>query len=322
LATLTRKEAVVPIEESPDGKTIRFRRYNSLEPLNKRATTASEIWATSRVADEKVRGAQTKTNAMMRSIIDNYYKAELWENSRFDGRGYFKQFYMGNWEANMNTKKEFEQQVMDEVSRDGEIAGIKLYRNHYGCGLKEAKDAVEALMDGKSPVNPVTYRQVTRNDRTWERTQKPFSLDSLVRDEACISGLAEVLTWDTKETRTSAIRDGFSYARFKNWWNEGGHVHTRWLVDHGYLTEVKAPLIEVGDKFVLGQRVCVLSRVFINNYRYIGLIVVENGNSWHGFINVEHGTNELTIKQFEQVVGPSLGDIETTLRTQVKGVRS
>jgi hypothetical protein len=138
---------------------------------------------------------------------------------------------------------------------------------------------------------------------------------------ACISGLSEVLNWCVANMRTEDIRqEGLNNVQFKRWFEEIGYQHLPWLKSNNYLAKVKEKVwdIEVGDRFTLGTTVCILSRVFVDSDRYVGLIAVENGNTWHNFIKVEHGTGKLTIKQFEDVVGPSMGDIETTLRTQVK----
>ncbi|MHA7630477.1 hypothetical protein [Corallococcus sp. M7] len=41
------------------------------------------------------------------------------------------------------------------------INAIKLYRELHGCGLKEAKDAVEAMRDGRAPMESLERRELS-----------------------------------------------------------------------------------------------------------------------------------------------------------------
>ncbi|MGE6761670.1 hypothetical protein ACQKGO_26905 [Corallococcus interemptor] len=51
------------------------------------------------------------------------------------------------------------EKVLAELIQSGQmIAAIKLYRALYATGLKDAKDAVEAIRDGREPLRPPEHR--------------------------------------------------------------------------------------------------------------------------------------------------------------------
>ena len=67
---------------------------------------------------------------------------------------------------------EQEHQIRELVAKDNKIAAIKLYREMTGLGLKEAKDALEAIERGV-PVNPIAPLQPgARNDTLLEEQIK------------------------------------------------------------------------------------------------------------------------------------------------------
>lgn len=47
---------------------------------------------------------------------------------------------------------DLEQQVRSLLAQGKKLEAVKIYKNEVGCGLKEAKDAVEALERGDGPV--------------------------------------------------------------------------------------------------------------------------------------------------------------------------
>ncbi|WP_375758656.1 hypothetical protein [Corallococcus exercitus] len=52
--------------------------------------------------------------------------------------------------------------VLAELIESGQmIDAIKLYRHLHGCGLKDAKDAVEAMREGRAPVGPPERRDLS-----------------------------------------------------------------------------------------------------------------------------------------------------------------
>ncbi|RKH89476.1 hypothetical protein D7Y21_10445 [Corallococcus sp. AB045] len=57
------------------------------------------------------------------------------------------------------------QKSLAELIESGQmINAIKLYRQIHGCGLKEAKDAVEAMRDGRAPMESLARREVSGPD--------------------------------------------------------------------------------------------------------------------------------------------------------------
>ncbi|NPC70036.1 hypothetical protein HPP05_09805 [Corallococcus exiguus] len=57
------------------------------------------------------------------------------------------------------------QKSLAELIRSGQmINAIKLYRELHGVGLKEAKDAVEAMRDGRAPMEPPVRRELPESD--------------------------------------------------------------------------------------------------------------------------------------------------------------
>ncbi|RYZ43212.1 MAG: hypothetical protein EOO71_04600 [Myxococcaceae bacterium] len=50
------------------------------------------------------------------------------------------------------TPEVFQARIEELIASGQTINAIKLYREQHGVGLKEAKDAVEALMEGRRPV--------------------------------------------------------------------------------------------------------------------------------------------------------------------------
>ncbi|RPH58015.1 MAG: zinc-ribbon domain-containing protein, partial [Chloroflexi bacterium] len=61
-----------------------------------------------------------------------------------------RDLFSGNIGLNANDSDEF-REVREQIARGNKIEAIKIYREKTGVGLKEAKDAVEALEAG-SPV--------------------------------------------------------------------------------------------------------------------------------------------------------------------------
>ena len=49
---------------------------------------------------------------------------------------------------------DLEQQVRSLLAQGRKLEAVKIYKNDVGCGLKEAKDAVEALERGDGPPQP------------------------------------------------------------------------------------------------------------------------------------------------------------------------
>ncbi|RKG55525.1 hypothetical protein D7X30_26655 [Corallococcus sp. AB011P] len=57
------------------------------------------------------------------------------------------------------------QKSLAELIESGQmINAIKLYRQIHGCGLKEAKDAVEAMRDGRARMEPLERREVSGSE--------------------------------------------------------------------------------------------------------------------------------------------------------------
>jgi len=52
------------------------------------------------------------------------------------------------------TTAELEQEVRSLLDQGKKIEAVKVYKDHFGCGLKDAKDAVEALQRGASLPSP------------------------------------------------------------------------------------------------------------------------------------------------------------------------
>lgn len=57
------------------------------------------------------------------------------------------------------------QQLLTELIESGQmINAVKLYRQLHGCGLKEAKDAVDAMRDGEAPMGLPVRRELSPSD--------------------------------------------------------------------------------------------------------------------------------------------------------------
>jgi ribosomal protein L7/L12 len=67
-----------------------------------------------------------------------------------------RDLFSGNISLNANDADEF-RAVREQIARGNKIEAIKIYREKTGVGLKEAKDAVEAMEAGR----PVIVQQVT-----------------------------------------------------------------------------------------------------------------------------------------------------------------
>jgi ribosomal protein L7/L12 len=63
-----------------------------------------------------------------------------------------------DWGQNVGFTPQQVAQINAEIQADRKINAIKLYREFTGLGLKEAKDAVDAMMSGKMPTQVVVER--------------------------------------------------------------------------------------------------------------------------------------------------------------------
>jgi ribosomal protein L7/L12 len=80
----------------------------------------------------------------------------------------YQEFYMSGISANQ------EQQLRELVANGNKIAAIKLYREITNLGLKEAKDAVEAIASGASFITSTPIRSSLQNDTLLEEHIKHF----------------------------------------------------------------------------------------------------------------------------------------------------
>ncbi len=67
-----------------------------------------------------------------------------------------------------------EQQLRELVAKGNKIAAVKLYREITNVGLKEAKEAVEAIMSGVPVVTPAPVQSGLQNDALLEDRIKRF----------------------------------------------------------------------------------------------------------------------------------------------------
>lgn len=63
-----------------------------------------------------------------------------------------------------SSEEDLSQRVLAELRDRGKIAAVKLYRETTGCGLKEAKEAVEALEAGKALELPAELGEVNLDE--------------------------------------------------------------------------------------------------------------------------------------------------------------
>jgi ribosomal protein L7/L12 len=73
-----------------------------------------------------------------------------------------KEFHMSGISANQ------EQRLRELAAKGNKIAAIKLYREITNVGLKEAKDAIEAIMSGAPVVIPEAIQSSLQNDALLE----------------------------------------------------------------------------------------------------------------------------------------------------------
>ena len=71
-----------------------------------------------------------------------------------------------------------EQLIKGLISNDNKIAAIKVYREATGVGLKEAKDAVEAMERGEPVMDSAPAQFATQNDALLEEQIKQLLLKS------------------------------------------------------------------------------------------------------------------------------------------------
>ncbi|RKH58163.1 hypothetical protein D7X96_37310 [Corallococcus interemptor] len=88
------------------------------------------------------------------------------------------------------------EKVLAELIQSGQmINAIKLHRTLYGSGLKDAKDAVEAMRDGRMPVGPPARREASDPDAhaAMERAVRDNNLIQAIKYHRAIygSGLKE-----------------------------------------------------------------------------------------------------------------------------------
>ncbi|WP_208752424.1 hypothetical protein [Corallococcus carmarthensis] len=67
-------------------------------------------------------------------------------------------------EARRLTPEEGQARLSLLITSGRHIDAIKLYRELYGTGLKEAKDAVDAMRDGRAPIGPPATGNVPAPD--------------------------------------------------------------------------------------------------------------------------------------------------------------
>ena len=75
------------------------------------------------------------------------------------------------------------EKVLAELIQSGQmIDAIKLYRTLYGTGLKDAKDAVEAIRDGREPLRPPEHRG-------WSEPEAHAAMVRAVQDNSLIEAI-------------------------------------------------------------------------------------------------------------------------------------
>jgi hypothetical protein len=140
-------------------------------------------------------------------------------------------------EQSFQTNSEVEQAAMNIYKEDGKIQAIMFWRNRTACGLKEAKEKIEALYEGKK-ANPL---EMTYNGDTYERADKIFDLQNLVTDCACPEGLIGVIKFFGRAIYGGVSNNGIDKYSFSDWYNREGSRHTGWLKANGYIKVRRNP---------------------------------------------------------------------------------
>lgn len=144
--------------------------------------------------------------------------------------------YDRNMDKTFYSSSEMERAAMDIFREDGKIHAIKFWRNRTACGLKEAKETVERIIETGTAEGPI----MEYNGEIFERTDKIFDLQNLVADCACPEGLIGVLKHFGHTIYGNGL-DGIGDLTFRLWFIEKGSSHTTWLVNHGYLKVKRTP---------------------------------------------------------------------------------
>lgn len=210
-----------------------------------------------------------------------------------------------------------EQEVLDEVSRDGKIAGIKVWRKHYDCGLKEAKDMVEALMH--SHPYPINDEPLHNGDLSFLRTSRDFNLKNLVDDCACTCGLRDLLKYTVDNNIN--ILDKMTFPDFKVWFHQEGFKHYPWLLDHDYLCPIRHQQFFVGDTFIIAGHRYMLTRTMVidcnNEPIYMSLTNTATGNAWSTAIQLPRDRAwSITRSEFAQLVGSEVDTLDTVIHKE------
>jgi hypothetical protein len=162
---------------------------------------------------------------------------------------------------------------------------------------------------------------INYGNKTYQRTTKPFSTINLNKDNACGSGVEELITYArnnfSKDEIANFALNGISDAAFCQYFLAKGNKFVDWLIGNGYLSDVKAKAATT-MAFPLGTAISidrtggdyVLARMKVGYDRYAwALINVESGKAkLDPTVFTGKTTTSLTAVQFKTLLGKDVGE--------------
>lgn len=165
---------------------------------------------------------------------------------------------------------------------------------------------------------------INYGNKSYARTTKPFSIINLTKDNACGTGVEDLIAFAkarfSKEEMANFALNGISEAAFCDYFLTKGVKYVDWLINNGYLSDVKGAARAADVTFHLGtvidiDRTCgeyILARMKVGMDRYAwALINMDSGKAKvDPTVYTGKNTTSLSGAQFKQLLGKDVAEFD------------